>query len=373
MKRYEVTPEARSSMIPEFCRMPAQLTLAYVMELLAVVLTLLGTQAGDTGIAALVRFLLLSLYLQWLGFCGAAVLCLARRWLRLARVSVVFFVCWGLLVLVTFAVSWSAWAVEAFLHLGIPIRASQAEFVIRNVCVGAILSLLVLRYFWERHQWLEETRAESEARYLALQARIRPHFLFNALNSLAELIRSKPETAEDMVVDLADLFRVSLDARQRLIPLREEIEIVKGYLRIEEIRLGDKLLVNWEIADNAQNAQIPRLTLQPLVENGVLHGVSRLRARGMLHVIARKDGDFLVVDVENPVPPEEAPKRAGTGTAVNNIAQRIKLIYGDKAKLIMGEDRDEFGPLFRARLRLPYVPHTASTATIVAVEEEEEP
>lgn len=373
MKRYVVTPAARSSLIPEFCRAPALVTLAYVMELLAVVLTLVDARAGEMGIASLQRFLLLSLYLQWLGLCGAAVLCLARRWLRLARVGVVFFVCWGLLVLVTFVVSFSAWALESQLHLGMPLGGSQAEFVVRNVCIGAILSLLVLRYFWERHQWLEETRAESEARYLALQARIRPHFLFNALNSLAELIRSKPETAEDMVVDLADLFRVSLDARQRLIQLREEIEIVKGYLRIEEIRLGDKLLVNWEISEAAQNAQVPRLTVQPLVENGVLHGVSRLRARGMLHVIARREGETLVIDVENPVPPEEAPKRAGTGTAVNNIAQRIKLIYGDKAKLILGEDRDEFGPLFRARLRLPYVPHTASAAAIVEVEEEEEP
>jgi two-component system sensor histidine kinase AlgZ len=370
MKRYEIKPEVHSSLIPEFCRMRAQLALAYVMELLAVVLTLVNANGGE-GAAALQRFLLLSLYLQWLGLCGAAVLCLARRRLWLARAGVVFFVCWALLVLVTLVVSWSAWAIDAVLHLGMPLGESQPEFVIRNVCIGAILSLLVLRYFWERNQWLEQTRAESEARYLALQARIRPHFLFNALNSLAELIRSKPETAEDMVVDLADLFRVSLDARQRLIPLREEIEIVKGYLRIEEIRLGDKLLVNWEIADNVQDAQVPRLTVQPLVENGVLHGVSRLRARGMLHVIARREGDFLVIDVENPVPPEEAPKRVGTGTAVNNIAQRIKLIYGDKAKLIMGQDRDEFGPLFRARLRLPFVPHAASTTTVVEVEEEE--
>jgi len=368
MKRYEVAAKSEISLIPEFCRGPALITLAYVMELMAVILTL----AGSTTSAGAGRQLLeLSIYLQWLGLCGAAVLCLARRWLKSARAGLLFFLCWGLLVIVTFAVSLSAWLLDKRLDLGVMYHDDQWSWVLRNVCIAAIVSLLLLRYLWERHQWQEESRAESEARYLALQARIRPHFLFNALNSLAELIGTKPETAEEMVVDLADLFRVSLDSRQKLIPLKDEIEIVKGYLRIEEIRLGDKLLVNWEIADNVLNAQLPRLTVQPLVENGVLHGVSRLRARGMLHVIARREGEFLVIDVENPIPPEEAPKRVGTGVAINNIAQRIKLIYGDRAKLILGEDSDEFGPLFRARLRLPYVLHSGAEVMAPTAQEDD--
>ena len=158
-----------------------------------------------------------------------------------------------------------------------------------------------------------------------------------------------------MVVDLADLFRVSLDSRQRLISLREEVEIVKGYLRIEEVRLGDKLFVNWEMPAATLDAKVPHLVLQPLVENAVLHGVSRLRGRGVLHISSRREGDFLVLDVDNPVPPQEAaPRTGGTGTAVNNIAQRIKLVYGERAKLMMGRDEGEFGPFFRARLRLPF-------------------
>lgn len=368
MKRYEVAAQSETSLIPEFCKGPALVTLAYVMELIAVILTLAGTPESN---GMPYRLLLLSLYLQWIGICGAAVLCLARRWLRPARVAVLFFACWALLVSVTGALSLAAFHIDRLLGLGALADESQWGWALRNVCISAIISLLLLRYLWERHQWQEESRAESEARYLALQARIRPHFLFNALNSLAELIGSKPETAEEMVVDLADLFRVSLDSRQKLIPLKDEIEIVKGYLRIEEIRLGDKLLVNWEIADEVLLGQLPRLTLQPLVENAVLHGVSRLRARGMLHVIARREGEFLVIDVENPVPPSDAPTRAGTGTAIVNIAQRIKLIYGDRAKLILGEDSDEFGPLFRARLRLPYVLHSGAEMTAPIVQEDE--
>ncbi|MCK9383021.1 MAG: histidine kinase [Nevskia sp.] len=367
MKRYEVAAISETSLIPEFCRAPALITLAYVMELIAVILTLAST---STRVDAQYKLLVLSLYLQLLGLCGAGTLCLARRWLRSVRLPVLFFSCWGLLVLVTATISWSAWTLNGLLNLPVALGGSQWSFILRNVLIAAIVSLLLLRYLWERHQWQEESRAETEARYLALQARIRPHFLFNSLNSLAELISTQPETAENMVVDLADLFRASLDSRHRLIPLREEIEIVKGYLRIEEIRLGDKLLVNWEIAESALDAQVPRLTLQPLVENAILHGISRLNGRGLLHIIARREGDYLVADVENPLPPEEAPKRVGTGTAINNIAQRIKLIYGDRAKLILGEERDEFGPLFRARLRLPFVLHSgAALSAPIALED----
>jgi two-component system sensor histidine kinase AlgZ len=301
-------------------------------------------------------------FLQWIVLCSAAVLCAARRWLKLAQVGIVFFTCWGLLLLVTLALSVMAWYLDQWFSLGAPLGDTPWPFSIRNLLISGIVSLLLLRYFWERHQWQESARAETEARYLALQARIRPHFLFNSLNSLAELIGSQPEKAEEMVVDLADLFRVSLDSRQRLVTLREEIEVVKGYLRIEEIRLGGKLSINWEIADDALDAEMPRLLLQPLVENAVHHGVSRLRARGMLHVIAQREGGYLILDVENPLPPEEArPHTEGTGTAVNNIAQRIKLIYGDRAKLIMGQDQGEFGPFFRARLRLPFVQHSGES------------
>lgn len=367
MKRFEVSTAAQSSLIPEFCRAPALLTLAYVMELMALVLTLAGS---STGTQALMQLLIMSLYLQWIGLCSAGALCGVRRWMPPIREGLLFLVCWSVIVLVTFAVSASAWLVNNGLALGVISVDGLWPFVFRNVVIAGIVALLLLRYLWERHQWQEESRAEADGRYLALQARIRPHFLFNALNSLAELIPTKPEVAEEMVIDLSDLFRVSLDSRQRLIPLREEIEIVKGYMRIEEIRLGDKLLVNWEVPDSVLDAQVPRLTVQPLVENGVLHGVSRLRARGMLHVIARREGEFLIVDVENPIPPEDAPKRAGTGTAIGNIAQRIKLIYGDRAKLILGADRDEFGPLFRARLRLPFVVHSGGEINAPIVQEE---
>ena len=158
MKRYQPKPSAQINIIPEFCRGPALITLAYVMELVAVLLTL-ASMGGNIQTQA--RFLLLSLYLQWMGFSGAAILCMARRWLRMVSVGVVFFACWGMLVLTTLMISDLAYRLESWLHFGMPVGVSEWDFVLRNVCVGAIVSLLLLRYFWERHQWQEEARAES--------------------------------------------------------------------------------------------------------------------------------------------------------------------------------------------------------------------
>ncbi|MBL6752223.1 MAG: histidine kinase [Nevskia sp.] len=355
MKTQVVRRPQQGSIIPNFCSGRALLQLGAVIELVVVVLSLASTVGNE---AAQLRFVTLSIFLQWIALCSAAALCALRRWIKLAQVGLVFFVCWGLLLLVTLAMSLLAWQLDQHLHLAMPLGATPWPFTVRNVLISSIVSLLLLRYFWERHQWQEQARAEAEARYLALQARIRPHFLFNSLNSLAELISIRPDKAEEMVVDLADLFRVSLDARQRLVTLREELEVVRGYLRIEEIRLGDKLAIDWDVAEDALDGELPRLLVQPLVENAVHHGISRLRSRGTLRIAGRRDGDFLTVDVENPLPPEEAaPHTEGSGTAVNNIAQRIKLIYGERAKLIMGQDLGGAAPLFRTRLRLPFVQH----------------
>lgn len=351
MNKAVVQPESQHNLIPNFCRGEAVWLLMLVMEMVAVILTLVGAERGD---GALRQLMLLSLYLQWLGLSSAVVLCIARRWLRLARVGVVFFVCWGLLVLVTLIISDASWWLLKYVAWAQPVSETREEFIVRNVAISAILSLLLLRYFWGRAQLQAQVRADSEVRYLALQARIRPHFLFNSLNSIASLISTNPEQAEEMVIDLADLFRASLEKRNRLVRVAEEVEFVKTYLRIERVRLGDKLWINWEIAPEAHSARVPLLILQPLVENAVHHGVSRLRARGGITVAIHREGARLVIDVENPVPPEDAPKRESTGVALENIAQRLKLIYGDTATLEQGPERTKTGPVYRARIQVPY-------------------
>ncbi|HEX7381536.1 MAG TPA: histidine kinase [Nevskiaceae bacterium] len=340
------------SVIPEFCRGPALAVQVLVMELVAVVLTVVGSGDAEPGTTAFNLFML-SIYLQWMGACCAIVLCLMRRWLRVAPIRVVFFACWALLMIVIGAVSEMTWQIMAHLDLGITPTSTHSVFLLRSLVVGAIVSLLLLHYFWDRYQWREQIRTEANAHYLALQARIRPHFLFNALNSLAALIRIRPQQAEDMVLDLSDLFRASLNDSTRLISLREELEIVRGYLRIEEVRLGGKLHVVWNLPDALLDALVPRLILQPLVENAVLHGVSRREGGGMLTVNGAQQGGRLVIDVENPLPPAGAPEHSGTGVATGNIRERLRIMYGNAASLELAAQPDDSGGIFRARLALP--------------------
>ncbi len=339
------------ALIPNFCAGEAVWLLVFVMEMMALVLTLF---TGERGVAAMETLLVFSLYLQWMGISSAIVLCATRRVMTKSSVGVVFFVCWGLLMLVTTLVADGAWWLSRVLPIGEPVLESQQGFVLRNVSISAILSLLLLRYFWGRAQLQAQVKADAETQYLALQARIRPHFLFNSLNSIASLIATKPDLAEDMVLDLSELFRASLDKRNTLVKVSEEIEFVKTYMRIETVRLGDKLWVNWHIAQDALDARIPLLILQPLVENAVHHGVSRLKGRGGIDVTVERQAQRLLIVVENPVPPSDAPKRESTGVALENIAQRLKLIYGESAELTQGLARTQNGPVYRAQIKVPY-------------------
>ncbi len=341
-----------STAMPDICSRRALVTIVASMELMAALTTVITTRDGDD---VLPRLLIISGYIQVAGLVGAAAMCALRRILHAANPVLVPVLSCVVALLLVVLWSWMAWTGHAHFQLGIPVADTRIVFAARTAVAGAIVALMLLGYFHQRQRWQDfDEHSEADARYLALQARIRPHFLFNSLNSISSLILTQPEKAEELVNDLADLFRASLDERSLLVPLTDEIELVKGYLRIEEARLGDKLLVNWDIPDELRGALIPRLTVQPLVENAIYHGISRLRARGLLHVNARREGEYLVVEVENPLPPDDVPTKKGTGVAVNNIAQRIKLIYGDRARLELGPDHNELGQLFRARLRVLY-------------------
>ncbi len=344
----KVTPQLRQpqNLIPDFCQPRALLILAGVMEGVAVLLTLMGPERG---LELFNRFILVSLFLQWLGFCGAALLCKARAWLDRSKPQQVFAVCWALLVLLTLVLSDIAWLATQYVRLGgfVPDPA-RWEFMLRNACLSAIVSLLVLRYFWLRQQWVEQLRAEADARHDALRARIQPHFLFNSLNSIAALVATQPDDAERMIEDLSALLRAGLDVRTRLAPLSEELEIVEAYLRIEQARIGDKLRIERDIPENLKRWDVPLLCVQPLVENAIMHGVSRCAGGGVLCLRARADGEVLMIEIQNPVA-EKGADTSGHRLSLDNIAQRLALIYGERASLETGvEDR-----IFRAALRIP--------------------
>ncbi len=340
---------AADTLIPDFCRWRPLLLLAFILELVAIVLTLSAGIGGNVWD----RFFVTSLFLQWTGLCSGAALCGARRWLRHAPVQVLFLVCWVLLMAVNLAISAVGYEVLLRADPAFGMRPEpRAGFLLRHLCIGAIVSLLVLRLFWLQHQWRQQVLSEGRSRYEALQARMRPHFLFNSLNSIAALVGSRPAEAETLIEDMAELMRSGLEARSRLVPLSEELTLTRGYLRIEQARLGERLSVEWDVDPAAEGLEVPLLSVQPLVENAVYHGVERLAKPGSVRVAARPDGATLRIEVANPRPDATAPPHQGQRIAIDNIAQRLALIYGDgQARLELGEDGDRFV----SRLTLPIV------------------
>jgi two-component system sensor histidine kinase AlgZ len=223
-------------------------------------------------------------------------------------------------------------------------------FLARNTAIGAIIAGIILRYFYIAHQRQLQARAESEARLKALQARIRPHFLFNSLNTVASLAHDRPDLAERALEDLADLIRASLGDGAGLVPFSDEVALARGYLELERLRLGERLQVLWELDDMTNTVPVPPLVLQPLVENAVFHGVEPRLEGGTVRVAARMEGGGLLVEVSNPEPATaDALHRDGNRMALENIRQRLAGRWGGAASLTMEQGSGEY----HVRLRIP--------------------
>ncbi|MGY6631327.1 MAG: sensor histidine kinase [Wenzhouxiangella sp.] len=211
------------------------------------------------------------------------------------------------------------------------------------------MACLLVFYVAVQQQWRQRQAAESERRLDALQARIAPHFLFNTLNTLTELVHERPDEAEQAMLDMADLLRTALRGASSH-TLADELELVRGYLRIEALRLGDRLRVDWSLPEDLPGQMaLPALVLQPLVENAIVHGVARCAEPGPLRISAerRRFGRWQFV-VENPLPETAEPAAEGS-LALDNIRQRLALAYDDEADLRLRSDQHNF----RAELIVP--------------------
>jgi two-component system sensor histidine kinase AlgZ len=189
---------------------------------------------------------------------------------------------------------------------------------------------IILFYFNWRYRVLSP--AIVEARLMALQARIRPHFLFNSLNTVLGLLREDPKRSETVLENLAELFRALLAEPRKLVPLEKELELVRAYVEIEMIRLGSRLDVQWQIANAPMDALVPPLVLQPLVENAVYHGVERSEAGGTLSVIIFEKDEQLTLVVRNPCTVEDEG-RPGNRIALANIRERLALHFDAEAHM----------------------------------------
>ena len=234
---------------------------------------------------------------MWTGLGCATALCLLRPRLERLPIPRAAAVAIGAIVVVVALVS------QATLWLGDsallqPLAAqllfptNRWRFLLTNIAIGAIVGALALRYFYVLGEWQRNVELQAQARVHALQARIRPHFLYNSMNTIAALTRSNPAQAEEAVQDLADLFRASLTERGGGLTLREEVEIARTYERIERLRLGERLRVHWDIDMLPQATAVPSLLLQPLLENAIYHGIEPRREGGLIHIVGRLAGDM---------------------------------------------------------------------------------
>lgn len=347
--------------LPDFCNIRVVFIIVISAELLAFILAL----GVDGGTAVRWHALsLLSLFIQWIALSCTALLCGGRSWLnRLGPVGVGTGA-WVLVVAVTALMSEIVYQLGRSSGIAQLVPALQhGEFLLRNLAVAAIFGAVILRYFYVQGRTRQTIEAEARARFQALQARIRPHFMFNSMNTIASLTRSDPALAEEVVEDLAELFRCSLSDVQRPGTLGGELELVRRYLRIEALRLGERLRIVESVEDLPMEAHVPALLLQPLVENAVYHGIEPLPAGGSIRIEGRRRNGLIVLTVTNPLPPQRtgvdatAGRREGQHMALDNTRERLRLNYGQRGRLEISTENGEF----TARVEFPHL--TGSEAT----------
>lgn len=339
----------KSSFLPNFCSVEVLFIVVLSAELLAIVLSLahpIYTQ--DT----LFDLAMNSLFIQWISLTCVGLLCLLRNFFATLSEKRAAIISYVIILLVAFIISELAWwSLYVFPDTILPTRSLHMLFLLRSMSISAIVGAIVLRYLYVQHQWRKNIEAAATSQYQALQSRIRPHFLFNCMNTIASLTRKAPELAEQSVEDLADLFRASLLEPTELYKISEEWKLCQHYLRIEKHRLGDRLNIEWDINTLPDDALLPPLSLQPLIENAIYHGIERLPDGGTILINGILNNDILELNISNPVPASDIEdEHKGNKHAQDNIRQRLNSIYGKQSDLNINSTDQTY----TVELKLPY-------------------
>ena len=323
------------SPLPDFCRLPALFALFVVGALTVTVMWLARDNQRDWP-----AYSVSMLFVTWLALVIAVTLCKLRAQLQRLPGRVPYVGVWLLIVLIVSTASAVARWLDGSLQMNL-INSSMQVFVRDNVLIAALLGAAMLRYFYVLAQWQARLAAVTRAQVEALQARIRPHFLFNSMNTVAALIRVDPAAAERTVEDLSELFRAALGQHDTGDgTLGEELALVERYLAIEQLRLGARLRVRRELDDLPADFPLPRLLLQPLVENAVRHGIQPLREGGEVILRGQREGDGVRIEIINPL--SNTPPEHGNGHGLDSVRKRIVYRYGPLAKVHSGPHEDHF-------------------------------
>ncbi|MCF6226783.1 MAG: sensor histidine kinase [Xanthomonadales bacterium] len=335
--------ESLQVILPDFCRWQVLLTAVLMGEIVLLANALLHPQQMDWYQLGLSTLLIGALSILMISS-----LCWWRNWLNNFEGNRAWWVSWLLIVVSAVFYSWLGWMLLQRFGFSLP-EVQQPGFSLRISLVVAMISAAMLRYLYIQQLWQQQTLSQTEARVQALQSRIRPHFLFNSLNSIVALIPEDPAKAEQATEDLADLFRSALRDTSIAGTLGDELEMVRKYLRIEHHRFGSRLQIDWQVDDLPTDARVPRLLLQPLVENAVAHGIEPSPNGGVVGISGACDGDFVVIVVNSPLT-NSLPSRSGNQMAVANIRERLQYHYAGRASLSLNREEGQFQTI----LRFPY-------------------
>jgi two-component system sensor histidine kinase AlgZ len=284
-------------------------------EALALVLALVPNHAEGR----LVAFGLASLGIQWITLGTLALLYALRRPLSRLPSTALAWVCLALLLAMTWLVAATAW----WLFAGAS-GASETgtAFVLRMCTIALVVGLLTLIAFQNYAQAKYLAVRTKQLELESLRARIRPHFLFNTLNTGAALVHARPDEAERVLLDLADLFRAALRGPEQ-ISLEKEIELTRRYLEIESLRFGPRLQVSWSLPERLPDIRVPALSLQPLAENAIRHGIERLPGGGRIEIRLESEAGWIRIHVANDMPGDGSRATDGHRIGLNSARERI--------------------------------------------------
>ncbi|MDX1538975.1 sensor histidine kinase [Arsukibacterium sp.] len=291
------------------------------------------------------RLGLISLFIHWIALLSGYSYCKLRPVLSRQRPLTIAASCLLLLFLTTSVVSALAWL---WLHdAGILLSQSFLHFILANLMIALVVGLMAIQLGLMHAERNQQLAAQSRAELGALQARIQPHFLFNSLNTAAELTQQDSQAAEQALLNLADLFRAAMHAGEH-ISLTEEITLARQYLALEQWRLGERMQQNWQLPASLPKLQLPALTIQPLLENAVRHGIESCQYGGSIDIELINSSQSVTIIISNPFLPA-LDKSRSNGVALVNIRQRLQLYFGDSASLT----RSIADGKFRVKLVLP--------------------
>ncbi len=338
--------ETTQAYLPDFCAASTLFIVVLVSALIAIMLSLASHSADNPFMLELSKT---SFFVIWIAMLGTFVMCQLKSFLESTGPTRAFVIGFVVLEIMCLIVAECAWQLTSRFAVASIIQDTHANFIMRTFAISSIVMALAMRYLYISSEWRRSIVLEAQSRISALQALIRPHFLFNTMNTIASLTRTDPSRAEEAVEDLSDLLRANLGNSADRTTLKQEFETAAIYQRIEKLRLGDRLRVKWNIDQLPMRARIPSLTIQPLLENAIYHGIELLPDGGEVTITGEKDGDEMLLSISNPVAVGEKRASSGNNMAMSNIRQRFELAYGNSDAVTI----DDAGDRYTISLRFP--------------------